>query len=666
MGIGPVGGEALELADVHGLVHAAAAAAALAGVSTDTAADAGEGIVSQHDAGSAHVVAGGDEAHVAGDVDAGGAGVLAGAGDQLVADACGAALLDDVLFVLITEVLQSGQNGVGSGLAQAAHGGVLDDAAQVLQGLDVALLALACHDAVEDLQHALGAHTTCGTFAAGFLLDEVQVEAGGVHHAGVLVHDDQAAGAHDGAQSCQGFVVQGGVDVFSGDAAAGGAAGLGGLELIAVGDAAADGVDDLGQGGAHGDFHQAGVDDVAGQSEDLGAGALLGAELAEPVCAVEHDGGNGGQGLHVVDDGGLAEEAALEGEGGLLSGLAALTLNGCQQSGLFAADEGACADADLDVEIEAGAHDVLAQQAFLPGHPHGILQTVDGDGILGTDVDNAVVCADGVAADQHTFNDAVGVAFKDGTVHECTGVAFVGVADDVLFVAGLVVGSFPLDACGEACTAAATETGLLHLFDDFDAVALFQDTGQSQVAVLGHVAVDAVDVDEAAVAQGDTDLITEEGHVLDVGHTLLLDGVIEGVLIDGLAADEVLLHHVLDPLGGHFGVVGLVGQDVHDGAHGAGAHAAALDDGHAVGQAEGLQFLYHSVTDGLTAGGHAAGAVTYQGQIVVLTDLFLIGFLHGLKVSNASDHASAPPSMFSSASSYRDRMPLSLAGVTCL
>ena len=277
-----------------------------------------------------------------------------------------------------------------------------------------------------------------------------------------------------------------------------------------------------------------------------------------------------------------------------------------------------------------------------------------------------MVCADGIAADQHTFNDAVGVAFKDGAVHECTGVAFVSVADDVLFVAGLVVGSFPLDACGEACTAAAAEAGLLHLFDDFDPVALFQDTSQGQVAVLGHIAVDAVDVDEAAVSQSDTDLVTEEGHVLDVGHTLFLDGVIEGVLIDGFAADEVLLHHVLDPLGGHFGVVGLVGQDVHDGAHGAGAHTAALNNSHAVGQAKGFQFLYHGVADSLTAGGHTAGTIAYQGQIVVLTDLFLIGFLHGLKVSDISDHASAPPSLISSASSYRDRMPLSLSGVTCL
>ena len=132
LGIGPVGSETLQFADVHGLVHGTAAAAALTGMGTDTAADAGEGIVAEHHPGGAHVIASGDEAHVAGDVDASGAGVLAGAGNQLAANTSGTSLLHDVLLILRAEVLDGRQNRVGCRLSQAAHGGILDDGAQVL------------------------------------------------------------------------------------------------------------------------------------------------------------------------------------------------------------------------------------------------------------------------------------------------------------------------------------------------------------------------------------------------------------------------------------------------------------------------------------------------------------------------------------------------------
>ena len=71
-----------------------------------------------------------------------------------------------------------------------------------------------------------------------------------------------------------------------GDAAAGGAADLGRLELLAAGDAAADVVDQVAQRHAHGHFDQAGVLDRAGQGEDLRALALFGAVGGVPGAAV--------------------------------------------------------------------------------------------------------------------------------------------------------------------------------------------------------------------------------------------------------------------------------------------------------------------------------------------------------------------------------------------
>ena len=136
----------------------------------------------------------------------------------------------------------------------------------------------------------------------------------------------------------------------------------------------------------------------------------------------------------------------------------------------------------------------------------------------------------------------------------------------------------------------------------------------------------------------------EEGDVVDVGDTLLLDGVVEGVVDDRLAADEVLLHDVRDALGGHLGVVGLVREDVDDGADGAGAHTASLDDGDLVGQTVLLQLLDERVAHPLTAGGHTAGAVADHAHVLVLAHLLQIGLLHGLQISDTADHAPAPPS----------------------
>ena len=67
--------------------------------------------------------------------------------------------------------------------------------------------------------------------------------------------------------------------------------------------------------------------------------------------------------LHVVDHRGLAEEAADRRERGLVARLAAEALDRVQQRGLLAADVGARAPAQLDVEREALAHDVGAEVA---------------------------------------------------------------------------------------------------------------------------------------------------------------------------------------------------------------------------------------------------------------------------------------------------------------
>ena len=102
---------------------------------------------------------------------------------------------------------------------------------------------------------------------------------------------------------------------------------------------------------------------AAGQREDLGALALLRADAREPVAAVANDRRDVGEGLDVVDQRGLAPQPFLRRIRRPRTRRAALAFDRGDQRRLFAADEGARAQADIDVEAEARAADVVAQQA---------------------------------------------------------------------------------------------------------------------------------------------------------------------------------------------------------------------------------------------------------------------------------------------------------------
>ena len=164
------------------------------------------------------------------------------------------------------------------------------------------------------------------------------------------------------------------------------------------------------------------------------------------------------------------------------------------------------------------AEDVLAQQAALAGLGQGDFQPLDGQRILGPDVDVSALGADGVSGDGHAFDHAVRIAFQHAAVHERAGIAFVGVADDELLVACGLAGELPLSPGGEARAAAAAQAGNVHRFDQRLGVVLRDGLGEGLVAVAGDVVVDLLRVDHAAVAQEDFLLPLEEVHVGRVGH----------------------------------------------------------------------------------------------------------------------------------------------------
>ena len=130
-----------------------------------------------------------------------------------------------------------------------------------------------------------------------------------------------------------------------------------------------------------------------------------------------------GPGLDVVDDRRLAPEArSRPGRAALARGSPDLALDRGDQGRLLAADEGAGAPDDLEVEVEARAQDVLAEEAVSRGPARwrcSMRSTASGYSCA--DVDEALGRADGVGADDHALEDGVRVALEDAAVHEGPG-----------------------------------------------------------------------------------------------------------------------------------------------------------------------------------------------------------------------------------------------------
>ena len=152
-----------------------------------------------------------------------------------------------------------------------------------------------------------------------------------------------------------------------------GSAGNDGLQLLAVGNAAADLVDHLLEVVAHGQFVDAGAFDVAAEAEEARAAVAFGAEFGVVRGADAEDVRNGGDGLGVVDDGGPAVESDDRGEGRADARDAALAFQRFHQRGFFADFVRAGAGLGDDVEVDAGAEDVLAEEALGVGLGDGAL-----------------------------------------------------------------------------------------------------------------------------------------------------------------------------------------------------------------------------------------------------------------------------------------------------
>ena len=263
---------------------------------------------------------------------------------------------------------------------------------------------------------------------------------------------------------------------------------------------------------AHLLLHVAGLLHMALDAEDLGARVLRPPEAREPGGAAPQDGRHHGDRLDVVHRGRRAVEADRRREGRLQPRHALLALQRLDQRRFLAADIGAGAAMDVEVEVPAAAAGVGAEQpggvALVDRRLHHEVLVV----VLAAHVDVAGVGAHRDAGEQAALRQGVRVVPQDVAVLAGAGLGLVGVHHEVVRPpVRLLRHEGPLHAGREAGAAAAAQPGLLHLVDD--PVAALGDELRRAVPVaaparrLQPPVVQAVEVGEDAVLVG-------EGHPL--------------------------------------------------------------------------------------------------------------------------------------------------------
>src|SRR5208283_2259207 len=309
---------------------------------------------------------------------------------------------------------------------------------------------------------------------------------------------------------------------------------------------------------AHRDFDEAGVVDFAGEREDSGAGRFRAADGFEPRRAAKDDPRRHRVTLHIVDVARFAPETADGGERRPRTRFAAAAFDGGDEGGFFATNKCAGTAFEDNVKAELGAEDVRAEQSEVGGLCDGRFEPVDGERVFFAAVNDAFPRAHRVTGDGHAFEDGVRIAFEDRPVHERAGIALVGVADDVLDVAGRFAAQFPFHAGREPPAAAAAQAGFLDFANDFLGRPRGEGAGECAVTVAGDVLFNFFWIDDAAVGEHDPDLFAGEWQVTelrDVLNRLRLVGgrfgfghAADGPFPDRPAVDDVFLdqtrHHV--------------------------------------------------------------------------------------------------------------------------
>src|ERR671922_369433 len=238
-----------------------------------------------------------------------------------------------------------------------------------------------------------------------------------------------------------------------------------GLQLPAAANAARE-VDEVAESGAVLDLVQTRRLDTTRQAEQARSRRVGRAELGVLEPSHGQDLEDVDERLDVVDPGRLAEQAHLHGERRLVPRLPALPLDRVEQRRLLAADVGAGAAAQLHVETEPLAHDVLAEESARVRLLDRPLEAVSREPVLPPHIDEALLRSGRVSRDGERLEHRERIALHQHTVLEGARFGLVRVAYEVVRPNGLLRDGIPLHAGREGRAAASDEVRVLQFLDN--------------------------------------------------------------------------------------------------------------------------------------------------------------------------------------------------------
>ena len=271
------------------------------------------------------------------------------------------------------------------------------------------------------------------------------------------------------------------------------------------------------------------------------------------------------------------------------------------------------------MEAEVGTENVVADESEGLGFGEGDAEALDGERIFGAHVHVAFGGSRGPCADEHAFDDGVGIAFQHGAVHERAGIAFIGVAEHVLGFGRFGSHELPLEAGGEACAAAAAQPGVEHFLKG-GLTAHGKGLGYALIAAVGDVFKDVFRVDASAVAQHEALLQIVEEHVAVAVARGFAGAALIVEPLHGLAFEHGGLDELVGVFGLHAHVEDAAGIEDDERSEFAEAVAAGDHDAHAVAQAVSVYGGLEGVAYVHAARGGAAGAAADEDLI-----FFLVG-----------------------------------------
>ncbi|MBA7626499.1 hypothetical protein ES703_33950 [subsurface metagenome] len=226
---------------------------------------------------------------------------------------------------------------------------------------------------------------------------------------------------------------------------------------------------------------------------------------------------------------------------------------------------------------------------------------------------------DGAGADNHSLQDAVGVALQQASILVGAGVALVGVADDVFNLTFSLAARLPLPAGREAAAAPAPQPRLLDLFDNLLRGHLEEGFSQGGVAADGDIVFNIRRVNRAVSAEDIPCLLLVEGDVGLVGDGFAGRRVDVEQALDDPARHDGLVDNLLDVLGLDLLVENLLGFDDHQGASFAEAVAARFLERDLYLELAPFDFIQKGIDHRLGAGGTAGGTAAdrYAGALGV-------------------------------------------------